>query len=43
VTVFYDLRRNPVAYVKSPFHSLMFYLPRKALPAIAEEEGAKRS
>ena len=40
LTTFYDLRRNPIAYVNSTFHSLMFYLPRASLDAIAHEEGA---
>jgi len=38
----YDLRRDPVADMRDPFHSLMFYLPRKALDAMAYEAGAKR-
>lgn len=39
VTTIYDLRRNPVADVRDPFHSLMFYLPRKVLDALAHEAG----
>src|ERR1700691_3469542 len=31
VATFSDLRRNPACYMLSPFHSLAFYLPRKAL------------
>jgi AraC-like DNA-binding protein len=42
VTSIYDLRRNPIAYLRSPSHSLMFYLPRKALNEIADNEHAKR-
>lgn len=38
-TTIYDLRRNPIAYVGSPFHSLHFYLPRPTINAMAEEEG----
>src|SRR5262245_17472400 len=39
VTCFYDLRRNPIANSISPFHSLHFYLPHRALNLIAETEG----
>jgi AraC family transcriptional regulator len=39
LTSFYDLKRNPIAYMGSAFHSLMFYLPRKSLDAIADQEG----
>ena len=42
VTSIYDLRRDPVADMRDPFHSLMFYLPRKALDAMACEVGAHR-
>lgn len=38
----YDLRRDPVACMRSPFHSLHFYLPRTALDYIADEAGAPR-
>ena len=34
-TSIYDLRLDPVADVRDPFHSLMFHLPRKALDAMA--------
>lgn len=27
-TSFYDLKRDPIAYLRSPFHGLFFYLPR---------------
>jgi len=36
-THFYDLRRNPVAYIEDPFHPLFLYLPRPALCEVAEE------
>jgi AraC-like DNA-binding protein len=39
-TTIYDLRRNPLACVRSPFHSLHFYLPLRALNVIAEERGS---
>ena len=42
VTSIYDLRRDPVADIRDPFHSLMFYLPRAALDTIASEAGAPR-
>jgi len=42
VTTIYDLRTDPVADLRDPFHSLMFYLPRKALDAIAYEAGRTR-
>lgn len=38
----YDLKSDPIACMRSPFHSLHFYLPRKALDDIAEEAGAPR-
>ena len=31
VTSIYDLREEPVADIRDPFHSLMFYLPHAAL------------
>jgi transcriptional regulator GlxA family with amidase domain len=40
VTSIYDLRQDPVADIRDPFHSLMFYLPRVALDAVASEAGA---
>jgi AraC family transcriptional regulator len=40
VASFFDLRRNPACYMLSPFHSLAFYLPRKALDEIADDTGA---
>jgi hypothetical protein len=39
VTCFYDLRRNPIAKITNPFHSLYFYLPRRALNLIADKGG----
>jgi AraC family transcriptional regulator len=36
---FYDLRRDPIAYLGEPFHSLNFYVPRQALAELAEELG----
>lgn len=38
----YDLKRDPIARMRSPFHSLHFYLPRKALDNIADEAGVPR-
>jgi hypothetical protein len=35
ITCFYDLRHNPMARTIGPFHSLHFYLPRRALNLIA--------
>jgi AraC family transcriptional regulator len=40
VTSIYDLREEPVADIRDPFHSLMFYLPHAALNAVATEAGA---
>ena len=40
VTSIYDLRQQPVADIRDPFHCLMFYLPRHALNAVAAEAGA---
>jgi AraC-like DNA-binding protein len=42
VTAIYDLRRDPVADLRDPFHSLMFYLPRKALDEVSDEARAPR-
>ena len=41
-TTFYDLRRDPVAYIRSISHCLMFYLPRSAFDAIADDVGTTR-
>jgi AraC family transcriptional regulator len=40
VTSIYDLRQEPVADIRDPFHCLMFYLPRVALNAVGAEAGA---
>lgn len=40
-TVMYDLRRKPIACVRSPFHSLHFYVPLRALNLIAEQQGSE--
>ena len=42
VTSIYDLRRDPVADIRDPYHCLMFYLPRTALDAMASEAGVRR-
>ena len=42
VTTIFDLRRDPVADLRDPFHSLMFYLPRKTLDNMAYEAGVPR-
>lgn len=39
VTSIYDLRQDPVADIRDPFHCLMFYLPCQALNAVADEAG----
>ncbi len=41
-TYFFDLRQDPVADLRDPFHSLMLHLPRKILAEVAEEAGAPR-
>jgi AraC-like DNA-binding protein len=41
-TTFYDLRTNPIAYMRSTSNCLMFYLPRSAFSAIADEGDAPR-
>jgi AraC-like DNA-binding protein len=41
-SLFYDLRRDPIAEMRSPFHGLMFYLPRRALDTFTEEMNAPR-
>lgn len=42
VTTIYDLRRDPVADIRDPYHCLMLYLPRSALLAMARKAGARR-
>ena len=39
VTTIFDLRTSPVADIRDPFHSIMFYLPRTTLKAMAHEIG----
>jgi AraC-like DNA-binding protein len=39
-TVFYDLKRDPVALIDKPFHSIHFYLPRAAFVAVADDANA---
>jgi AraC family transcriptional regulator len=41
-TTFYDMRTNPIAYMRSTSDCLMFYLPRSAFNAIADEGDAPR-
>ena len=41
VTSIYDLRTEPVADLRDPFHSLMVHLPRTALEAAAQEAGVR--
>ena len=38
----YDLRQNPIVNSTSPFRNLHFYLPRKALDAIADSDETPR-
>src|SRR5580765_8685544 len=38
----YDLKRDPIVFLDKPYHSLVFYLPRAALDAIADEANAPR-
>ncbi len=40
-TSFYDLRRDPIAFVRQPYHCLQFYLPRTVLAEIAQQNGIK--
>ena len=39
---FYDLKRDPVILLDKPRHTLLFYLPRAALNAIADDANAPR-
>jgi AraC family transcriptional regulator len=39
---FHDLKRNPTAFPDKALHSLVFYLPRAALDAIADDADAPR-
>ena len=38
----HDLKRVPIALYDKPYHSLVFYLPRAALEAIADDANAPR-
>ncbi len=40
VTSIYDLRQEPVADIRDPFHCLMFYLPRAAINEVTAEAGS---
>ena len=40
--VLHDLKRDPVALLDKPYHSLHFYMPRAALNAIADDANAPR-
>ncbi|WP_372783052.1 helix-turn-helix domain-containing protein [Phenylobacterium sp.] len=39
-TCFYDLRRDPTVFIRGPYHSLQFYVPRTAMNEAAEWDGA---
>ena len=41
-TCLHDLKRDPTVLLAKPYHSLVFYLPRAALDAVAEEANAPR-
>jgi AraC family transcriptional regulator len=41
-TCLYDLKREPRSLLDEPYHSLIFYLPRAALDAIADDASAPR-
>jgi AraC family transcriptional regulator len=41
-TCLYDLKREPRSLLDQPYHSLIFYLPRGALDAIADEANTPR-
>lgn len=40
--IFWDLKREPVVFLDKPYHSLHFYLSRKALDTIADDANAPR-
>lgn len=42
VTSFYNLRRNPVALLISPYHCLIFYFPRAVFDAVADDREVGR-
>jgi AraC family transcriptional regulator len=39
-TCLYDLKRNPTVLLDKPYHCLLFYLPRAALNALADDANA---
>ena len=41
-STFYDLKRDPIANIDKPYHSIHFYIPRIALNAIADDANAPR-
>jgi AraC family transcriptional regulator len=41
-TIIYDIKRNPVFLLNTPFHSIHYYFPRSALNAIADDAHAPR-
>lgn len=41
-TLLYDLKRDPVALMDKPFHSIHFYLPSDVLDKVAEEASAPK-
>lgn len=41
-TYLYDLKRDPRYVIDKPFHSLFFYLPRRALDDVVRQAGASR-
>jgi AraC-like DNA-binding protein len=40
-TTFYDLKRDPVALPDKPFHAIFFYLPRRVLDTLADDNKAR--
>jgi AraC family transcriptional regulator len=40
-TCFYDLRRDPVVFIRGPYRSLQFYIPNAQLGDLAAEAGGK--
>jgi len=41
-SVLFDLKRDPVALIDKPYHSIHFYIPRAALNFLADEADAPR-
>ncbi|MEP7186830.1 MAG: AraC family transcriptional regulator [Rhodanobacter sp.] len=39
-TSIYDLKRDPIAYIGGPFHSLQFYVPRVSLRTSSTQSGS---